>query len=244
MNKIFITFSLTLFLINSTLTDALAEDEWEYKLIPLYLWATDIEGSTQFGTGAVTPVSVEFSDAVDTLEGALTLQFEAHKGNKGIIFNLSHINMTPGGVLPNGAALDIDLTDNIVELAGIYRPQNDNKLEVLYGLRYSDYELDATIGSMSALTLDESWLDAFVGLRTNVAVSEKSTISLRGDVGAGDSDMTWSASAFYDYRINDKFSSLIGYRWLDYDLELGSGEDLFVYDVTYQGPVLAVMYRW
>jgi len=156
-----------------------------------------------------------------------------------------HVALTPESALPNGVPLSIDLTNNILEVAGIYHPQNTETLGVLYGLRYSEFEMDATVGPMPTATLaDQSWIDGFIGLRTNIAVSEKSKFILRGDIGTGDSDLTWSASGLFDYSFNNKFSTLIGYRWRDYDLEQGSGSDRFTYDITYEGPVLAAVFHW
>ena len=244
MQFIFKSFPLAVVLSIGLVSQAVAEEEWEYMILPLYLWATDIEGETQIGS-TTAPVSVGFSDAVDDLDTAVTVHFEAHKGNKGILANISHIGMDPEGDLPNGATTAVDLTDNIIELAGVYRPQDSEKLEVIYGIRYSDYEMELALGSTSAITVvDESWIDGFVGLRTKISVSDKSIFLLRGDVGTGDSDITWSATGTYEYRMTDRFSTVIGYRWLYYDLELGSGADTFGYDITYEGPLLAAKFRW
>ena len=90
MQFIFKSFPLAVVLSIGLVSQAMAEEEWEYMILPLYLWATDIEGETQIGS-TTAPVSVGFSDAVDDLDTAVTVHFEAHKGNKGILANISHI---------------------------------------------------------------------------------------------------------------------------------------------------------
>ena len=92
--------------------------------------------------------------------------------------------------------------------------------------------------------MDENCIDGFVGLRKHAIVSDRSRFIFRGDIGAGDSDLTWSASALYAYTFNDRFSALGGYRWLDYDYETGSGPSRFTYDVTYEGPLFAAVFHW
>ena len=223
---------------------ARAEDKWEYTLSPLYLWATGIQGESQIGP-VTAPVAIEFEDALDNLEAIFTIHFEANKGRHGVLADWMHINLAPESSLPNGAPIATDLTNNVFDLAGIYRPQGHEKLEVLYGLRFTDFSLDAAVGPAPEATLaDENWIDFFAGLRSQLPVSEKAKFVLRGDIGAGDSDLTWSASALFDYRFTKHFSALAGYRWLDYDYETGSGADRFAYDVRYEGPVLAAVFYW
>ena len=221
-----------------------AEEEWEYTLAPLFLWATGLEGESQIGP-VTAPVSLEFSDALDNLDTAFTFHFEANKGNKGILVTLLHLSLDPESSLPNGAPLSTEITNNVLEVAGIYRPKNTETLELLYGLRYSEYDMDATIDPAPKATLaDEDWIDGFIGLRTNIDVSDKSRFILRGDVGGGDSNLTWSASGLFNYRFTDNFSASFGYRWLTYDFETGSGADRFTYDITYEGPVMAAVFNW
>ena len=244
MIKSKITTTLTLVLVVVFSSPVRSAEYWEYTLSPLYLWATGIEGESQIGP-VTAPVSIEFKDALDNLDTILTFHFEANKGNKGFIANLMHIGLDPESTLPNGAPIATDLTNNVLDLAGIYRPQNTETLEVLYGLRFTEFGLEATIGPAPTATIVyESWVDGFVGLRTVLPASDKGRFVLRGDIGAGDSDMVWSASGLFDYRFNDRFSALIGYRWLDYDYETGSGANRFTYDVTYEGPVMAAVFYW
>ena len=224
--------------------NASAEDEWEYTLAPLYLWGTSLDGESQIGP-ITAPVSISFSDALENLDTVFTFHFEANKGQHGILVDVMHIGLDPESTLPNGAPVAVGLTNNIIELGGIYRFSESDSVELLYGLRQSQFEMDVAFGSMPAARLaDESWTDGFVGLRKSIMVSEQGKITLRGDIGAGASDFVWNAVGLFDYRFNEKFSALIGYRWLDYDYETGSGANRFTYDITYEGPVLGAVFYW
>ena len=233
-----------LFLVGATTPAANAQDKWEFTLAPLYLWATGIEGESQIGP-ITAPVNITFSDALDNLESILTLHFEANKGQWGVIADTMHIGLAPESTLPTGAALAIDITNNIYELGGIYRPNPSGAVELLFGVRASDFKLETTVAPAPKRTIaDESWIDAYIGLRAAAQLSEKWKFMIRGDIGAGDSDFVWNAVATIDYRFTKNFSVLAGYRWLDYDYETGTGASRFTYDVTYQGPALAAVFYW
>lgn len=226
------------------ISTAQAESEWKHTLVPLYLWASGIEGTAQVGP-ITAPVSIAFEDAVDNLDTGLTVHYEANKDQWGVLADLFHLSLAPEGFLPNGAPAGIDLTNNIYELGGIYRPASMDGIEVLFGLRGIDLEMEAGVGGAPKKTLiDDSWVDAFVGLRGTVPLSENFSFSGRGDIGAGGSDFVGNAALFLDYRFNKTFSMFGGYRWLSYDYETGDGPDRFTYDVTYEGPVLALRFDW
>jgi len=222
---------------------ASAQDKWEHTLVPFYLWASGIEGQSQLGP-ATAPVSIAFSDALEHLDTALTVHYEAKKGKWGVLADLYHLSLQPQGTLPNGASAGIDLTNTIYELGGIYRPGPEG-LDVLFGLRGMDLNMEGGIGGSPKRTLvDETWLDAFVGIRKNFAFTQKASFTFRGDIGAGDSNFVWNAALLFNYKFNDRISMFGGYRWLDYDYENGSGRDRFAYDVTYEGPAIALSFDW
>ena len=52
------------------------EGDWEFDLTPMYLWAVNIDG-TMGVMGEELPVSVSFGDALDKLNAAFTIHFEA-----------------------------------------------------------------------------------------------------------------------------------------------------------------------
>ena len=146
-------------LTNSFGSPARADQPWEFTLSPLYLWATGIEGESQIGP-ITAPVSIEFSDAFDNLETIFTFHFEANRGNHGVLANLMHINLTPESSLPNGAPAAVDLTNDVLDLAGIYRPNGSETWEVLYGLRWSNFELSTRTISSSACPMSfcSAWI--------------------------------------------------------------------------------------
>lgn len=231
-------------LANMLASSVSAEDQWKHTLVPMYVWGAGIEGTSQLGPISA-PVSITFSDALDNLDSSFTVHYEANKGQWGILVDVFHLGLDPESTLPNGHGIGVDLTNNIYELGGIYRPATMNGLEVVFGLRAMEFEMDVSIGPVSGKNVvDQEWVDAFVGVRKHFALSDKAGIRVRGDIGTGDSDFVWNAALLLDYRFNKTISLFGGYRWLDYDYETGSGIDRFTYDVTYQGPAIALSFDW
>lgn len=218
-------------------------DDWKYAL-GIYLWGTGIEGTS--GVGPVNaPISITFSDALDNLSSALMLHFEAEKGQWGMLANLMHISLDPESTLPSGATLNIDLKNNIVDVAGTYKTSPTGPFQLLFGLRFTEVKLEGSIpAGPSGTIVDENWVDAFIGGRVVAPFANNWRFIGRADVGTGDSDLTWNVMASVDYRFSNRVSGLLGYRWLDYDYESGQGPNRFAYDVRYEGPLGAVIFYW
>jgi predicted porin len=244
MNPDLLKATLVTGLLIAGIGNANAESEWKQTLVPLYLWGAGIEGTAQSGPVS-TPVSLDFSDALNHLDSAFTIHYEISKNKIGFFGDYFHLALAPKTTLPNGASAGVDLTNNIWELGMIYRPGNARGLDVLYGLRGIDLKLDASAGSAPKKTLeDRDWIDFFVGLRKDFELSKKTSFTARGDIGTGDSEFVWNVNLLLNYRFNKTVSMFGGYRWLDYDYETGSGRDHFSYDVTYQGPAIALRFDW
>lgn len=244
MSKLIRVLLPAILLANMVAPVASAQEGWKHTLVPLYLWGAGIEGTSQVGP-ITAPVSIAFADALDNLDTTLTVHYEANKGKWGVLADAFHLSLVPESTLPGGAPIGIDLTNNIFELGGIYRPETLNGLEVLFGVRAMQFEMGASIGPAPKTTLvDQNWVDAFAGARKKFSLSENTGLMIRGDVGTGDSEFVWNAAVLLDYRFNKTISMLGGYRWLDYDYETGSGRDRFTYDVTYEGPAIALRFDW
>jgi hypothetical protein len=219
------------------------DGNWHHRLAPLYLWGMGIDGTAGFGP-VNAPLNIEFKDALDNLEGIFTVHYEASKANWTILTDFSYVNLGPSAQLPNGQSLNVDFKNPLFELGGAYRFDN-SAWEVLGGVRY--FGMDIAINAPSGMNLakvEEDFYDLFVGGRVTAKLSQKWTFIGRADVGAGDSDFVGNAGLFFDWRFGKVASLLLGYRWLTYDIETGSGPSRFKFDATLQGPVAAVAFTW
>ena len=56
--------------------------------------------------------------------------------------------------------------------------------------------------------------------------------------------VVWNGLLSFDYRFTKLLSGFLGYRWLYYDVDKGSGSEAFKYNVTHSGPLLALAFHW
>ncbi len=213
-------------------------DKWQFTIAPLYLWAVGIDGTV--GTGPVlAPVDIKFSDALSNLSGAFTLHLEARRKRWNVLADYMWVGLSPSASLPTGTPLNVDLDMQIGELAGTYLMTDRSPyVEVLAGLRYQSVDMTA---SPTPVSIDESWVDGFVGARITGQWGNWKVVG-RGDVGGGGSDLVWNLSLLGDYRFKKWGSVFGGYRVLDYDYSSGSGASRFVFDTRLQGPVLGLAF--
>lgn len=172
----------------------------------------------------------------------------------------------------SGPGLEIDVegdfkfTQVIAEFGGGYRfldhaygAGNAKRIsmDVIGGLRYWRLEssvnadIELALGDLSrsgSLSLEASkdWVDPFVGLRTQIDITEALFLYLRGDIGGFglgsgvSSEFTWKAQAGLSYNVTPRFSTYAGYQILDVDYEDGG----FGFDMQFSGPVLGFGYAF
>jgi len=224
--------------------DSANSNDWEFKLAPLYIWFAGIDGDA--GLGPVTaPVDISFGDVFSNLKGIFTFHFEAGKRKWNFFADGMHLKIKPGATLPTGTQVSITVKNDIAEIGGTYRIHDAAPwVELLAGARYTS--LDVTGSTIPRTDISEEWWDGFGGVRLGHEFGEKKqwSVSGRADVGAGGSDLTWSAVTLVGWQFNKWGALNAGYKWLAYDYETGSGLSRFSWDVTYQGPITGLVFRW
>jgi hypothetical protein len=119
------------------------------------------------------------------------------------------------------------------------------KLEPLAGARiqYLESTLDVQLPNIDA-SGEETWVDAFGGVRLALELNRRVTLFARGDAGGGGSDLTWNALAGVDVHIARRFSLVAGYRALYTDFSDGHGNEKFGWDITLYGPFVGMVFRF
>lgn len=209
--------------------------EWNYQLTP-YLWATGING-TQGIRGKELEVDASFSDILEVLDIGFAARLEARGPQWGWFGDIFWAKLSDEKDLPR-TALSGETRQTIAEGGLSYR--FNDVLEGLAGLRYQRSEMEFSLKDIGSLDGSEDWIDGFAGLRWTPIDTGKWQVWLRGDVGAGDSDLVWLAAANIGYRFNDTWSALLGYRHLDTDYE----NDGFMWDIVQSGVGLGVGISW
>jgi len=234
-----------------------AAEDWNWTLAP-YLWAGDITLDLYANDNQVIGGEIDFSDIIDKLDGAFLIHFEGQRGKGGFFLDFIYLSVNdsqsrpPGVVLPGGAEIDVTLDTTVIEAAGFYRPSGgDHGLDVLFGVRSLDIAPDIRItppdpAPSERLKGSETYTDGFLGLRYMAPMSDKWAIILRGDVGAGDTELTWTASALFNRSFGERaqHNLLFGYRHMAIELEEKSENITVQTDLTISGPILGYAFRW
>jgi len=226
-------------------------DQWQFHLVP-YVWLAGLDGTVAtFPAAPPVDVDVDFSDVVDNVNGALFLVGEARKGRFGLSADIAYVDIeddeaTPGQLF---SAVESETESWIVSVVGIVRvfDEASASVDILAGIRY--WAVDAALrfrpGELPRqdFSNDEDWIDPIVGMR-GLTFLGQSQFFLSGGLflggfGAG-SDFMWDANFNLGYRWTPTFSTIIGYRYLDVDYEEGS----FIYDVSQDGPLLGLSWRF
>jgi len=114
--------------------------------------------------------------------------------------------------------------------------------EMIVGGRYFKTEIEYRENSQTINQGKQSWFDPFIGGRTSWDLTRNLVFTARADIGGFGvgSDFEWNILAGVGYRLsNITFTGFYRIWYANY--ENGSGEDLFVYDMTISGPGLAMV---
>ncbi len=216
---------------------------WNWSITP-YLWATEIREDLLLDGRVVGGNDTEFKDLVDKIESSLQLHFEGVRDRWGMFLDLSTVEVSDSGEGEFGILrLDADIEEMVIEAGAIYRPAGGARhLDVLFGVRYlkidEDYRITGGLQPRS-LAVDEDYVDALVGVRYHVPLSERWLISLRGDVSAPGTDFTWTAQGLVGWQFGKRLRSAIflGYRYRALEYDKG---DFLQVDKSLSGPGLGL----
>lgn len=160
------------------------------------------------------------------------------------------------------ADLEIDMDLSLIEAGWAYRMFEVDSfvegrpapIELIGGVRWNALDLEADLdvsatgaGQAFKASFDPDfstdWFDPFIGVRTSVAITDKLSLRLRGDVGGGvgsGSDFAWNVVSGLTWQLNNTVDVFLGWRWYDFERESG-GRDT---ELQMKGPGLGVSIRF
>jgi len=213
-----------------------SKGSWSWRVAP-YFWTAGIDG-TVTTPNAEVDMEVDFGDIWDNLESAGLLFVEARKDRLAVLGDLVYLGLEVDGETPAGADADVELDTTILQLAGLYRLSPTSAFELGGGARYTDFDTELSAGVVNSSS-DRSAFDGFAAGRGTWCFGQRWSLQVYGDVGAGDSDLTWQASTMLGFSLGS-WGLGLGYRMLDYDFEEGSNE----LDLTFEGLVYGVEFNF
>jgi hypothetical protein len=241
-------------------------DSWRIAFAP-YFWTTHLSGDLAV-KGRPAEVDMDFTDIFKLTNFAAMIHVEAHRGRVRLMTDVMYLSLGKDAQMSRpDANLYVNAnSDQVVwEFGGGYlvsgliregMERSPLTFEVIGGGRYSYMDLELNFQAEPDATEDEealagiasdskSWVDPFIGARARLLVAKKWDLGLRADIGGFGvgSQLTVNAVARVSYAASDVISLTLGFRVYDVDVEDGGGSELFVYDTTMMGPLLAVTFN-
>jgi hypothetical protein len=213
----------------------------------VYLWAAGVEGTSAEGDD----IDIPFTDIVGSLEGGVMGVLAAQKGKWTLIADLLYLSIheedeTTANLVGLPIELDVDVKlRGFVSTFGVaYRVIDEDRtsLDLLAGARYFDLDVDFE-AEFAAQRIEYSdsghALDGIIGGQVLKSLTDRWYVSFYGDVGTGDSKLTWQAWPGVGYRL-EKVDVVAGYRHLKWETDDGDTID----DLSFSGPLLGVKFSF
>jgi hypothetical protein len=227
------------------------DDRWEFAISP-YIWLPTVD--TELGVEGVpfeSDSQTDVADLLNSLDFALMLSAEAHKGRFGVLVDMQSLKLSQEGHLggPVERETDGELGLFVATLAAEYRVVDEPRfsLDALAGARvlYADVEIDVADGPLG-IGFDggqnETWVDPIVGAKCSYRFTDALALNTYADIGGfgAASDITWQVQATLSYTFNEHFELYAGYRCFADDFERGE----FQFDAKLYGPLLGATFRF
>lgn len=225
----------------------LQAEEWKHELSP-YLWGSAMEGTT--GVRSVeADVDLSFSDILDNLEMGFMGVYRGTRDRFSVTVDTIYMDLGATERARGGTyRADIDMEQWALAVAAGYKVAE--RFELQGGLRYIDLSADVAVtgplGNTQRAGTDESWVDPYVGALYTVPLSETWSLNLYGDVGGFGigSDLAWQGLINLRWQLSERVGAMAAYRHLAMDYESGRGSNRFLFDMSFSGPALGIVFTF
>jgi hypothetical protein len=222
------------------------EDRWKFSVTP-YFWMAGLGGETLTGDD----VNMPFNQVIENLSFAVMTSIAAEKGRVGLYSDLIYMNLegsktTTANIVRRSFKARLDatiqgfITTNSVGYKIVDTPSTG--IAGFGGFRYLwlNTDLDFSLNNFSASASDQGQvIDAVVGLRGETKFADRWSVAYYGDIGTGQSDVTWQLFGGIGYEIKN-IDLFAGYRYIGWRFDDVAGLDALD---TY-GPVLGARFKF
>jgi hypothetical protein len=223
-------------------------DGWRFSIAP-YLWMARTKMSLDVRQVSQS-TTIHFVDVVPQLHFAFAAHAEAMWREWTGFLDLFYMSVGQSET-QNGVSTSTNLQQMFFEFGTMYRlgPVSLGRagrlaFEPLVGGRFM--WVDASLGRPNQKVSDSaSLIDPMVGGRITYHITDMVALWFRGDVaGFGISDnqsqLTYNLIGGLEWRVVPRASALVGWRYMNIDIEKGSGARTFNADIEMNGPFLGL----
>ena len=190
----------------------------------------------------------DFSDIFHTLKGIIPVAVDLNKGRLVIPIDFLWMRLGQDNGIPfnelGQTSVNIHITQSIFTPKIGYRILDAEhfKIDALAGIRYW-YLSESLAVEPSGVNRSRSanWVDGLGGARITVPLSEKASIMIAGDAGAGGANLDYQVVGLFTMKFTQHLGLGLGWRYLDIDYQ---GKDQFLYDSIINGPLAGFYYTF
>jgi hypothetical protein len=224
---------------------AAQEPGWNFRG-SLYGWVPSLSATmgTRFGD---LETEANGSNALSALDVAFMGTIEARKGQWGFIGDLLYVDLSSDTDAPFGLRFDgstLETKTSAFSGYAVYRAYESDRAIIDAGVGLRAFSLDVDLGLKSAdarpdydANESETWAVPVIATRFIFPFNESWFATAFFDGGMTSSDTsTWQAFGSVGYRFNDRWSTQVGWRYMDVQKDVG---DLDV-SLDLSGPLIGV----
>jgi hypothetical protein len=222
---------------------ASAQGNWDYRTT-LYLWFPGLTASADTVHGTVEG-EVSAQDALSNLQMGFMGTVAAQNGNWIVWGDLLYTDLaaetpTPNGVLWTEADIGQQLTAITSYVLYDVNPAPDAMLAFGGGARYFNLGVDVSLsgGSIGDAgdSIEETWTVPVLAAQFMSPINDSWFLAGTADWGmSGDESETWQVYGGVGYRFNERWSTQVGYRHMEFSRNaVEVGLDGVLTAVTYE----------
>jgi len=202
----------------------------EWTVTP-YVWTAGLTAKVSYNGTQVVNEHIGFSELIEDVDMAAMGRVEGRFGRYGAMLDVFYIAMSTTGdavQVRNGVTglLNTEMGMIVADATASYIVMGDRKqnLALVAGTRMlvESSQLDLTVPTSPTTAITEStsssdWRpNAIVGLRFRRRLTPHLSMDARGDLGTGDTKLTWSAGSEMSYALgaSQRVALSAGYRQL------------------------------
>lgn len=232
-----------------------ADPKWT---VAPYLWGPSISLDTSSSDGGGGGISV--SDLLEKIDSVGMLHMEWRPSRFGLVMDYMFMDLSDSErkqLLPPpapGVFVNANLDLTVLELGGFFRQEGDadNGFDWLLGLRSisTDQLVLVTPDEPGAITQriesNENYTDIYAGARVLWLMGESWPLTLRADVGGGDSEgaVNFVATVSYMFPIRYHIGATLGYRYTKLKMQDTSGSAVVDTELELSGPLLGFVFKF
>jgi len=231
MKKYMLYGVLSMVLLSATSADAQYgyNDRLRLDFAP-YVWLTTLNGNMTVD-GSTRFVNFTYEDFFKYSNLGLSGHVELKKNSWALIFDWLYVDLLKSPTYTELSLGEVSLAIRLSE-----------NLEILGGGRYFKSEVEFIEDDESSTKNEKSWVDPIIGGRFTMDMTKYLMFTFRADIGGFGigSDLQWNIASGIGYRLSN-ITFMAAYRIWYAKYQSGSGENLFVYDMTTSGPGITMV---